>query len=247
MVGLIAAATGLITLYGCLRLALERARLDDDLRAPRLADGLPEHLGGARRPGVLDARRRRSRACARVAGALARARRWPCRRIGFAVLTQSRGAAVTLLLVSPFAIALVRERLRLTAFLLVALAGLLPALPALRTAVDEGTAAAAGTAASRLLLGAVVVAVLAALVAIADQRISLTPERRRAARPRRGRRDRGGRRARDRSRAAEGRAGPHRQRLALVHARRRAERRRARTCSPPSPTAGTSGAWPPTT
>ena len=72
-----------------------------------------------------------------------------------------------------------RERLRLTAFLLVALAGLLPALPALRTAVDEGTAASAGTAASRLLLGGVIVAVLGAVIAIADQRISISPARRR--------------------------------------------------------------------
>ena len=100
-----------------------------------------------------------------------RALAWPARSLalgaavpalGFALLTQSRGAAFTLLLVAPFAIALVRERLRLTAFLLVALAGLLPALPALRTAVDLGTAASAGTAASRLLLGGVIVAVLAA-------------------------------------------------------------------------------------
>ena len=55
-----------------------------------------------------------------------RALAWPLRSLalgaavpalGFALLTQSRGAAFTLVLVAPFAIALVRERLRLTAFL----------------------------------------------------------------------------------------------------------------------------------
>jgi O-Antigen ligase len=83
------------------------------------------------------------------------------------------------LLVSPFAVALVRERLRLSAFVLIALTGLVPAIPALRTAVDAGTASAAGAAASRLLLGGVLVAVLAAAIAVADQRVSISPERRR--------------------------------------------------------------------
>ena len=61
---------------------------------------------------------------------------------------------LTLILVSPFAIALVRERLRVTAFTLVAIAGLLPAIPALRTAIDTGSEVDAGTAAARLLLEA---------------------------------------------------------------------------------------------
>jgi hypothetical protein len=113
---------------------------------------------------------------------------WPVRALalgvavpalGFAVLTQSRGAAVTLIVVAPLAILLVRERLRLTFTLLVALAGLLPALSALRTAVDDGTAASAGTAASRLLLGGGLMVCAGAIVAIADQRISLSSERRR--------------------------------------------------------------------
>ncbi len=114
---------------------------------------------------------------------------WPARSlalaaavpaIGFALLTQSRGAALTLILVSPFAIALVRERLRLTAFTLVALAGLLPAIPALRTAIDTGSESDAGTAAGRLLLGGVLVAAIGAAIAVADQRVSISPERRRA-------------------------------------------------------------------
>ena len=113
---------------------------------------------------------------------------WPLRALalggavpalGFAVLTQSRGAAVTLIVVAPLAILLVRERLRLAFTLLVALAGLLPAVPALRTAVDEGTAASAGTAASRLLLGGALVAAIGAAVAVADQRLELTAARRR--------------------------------------------------------------------
>ncbi len=178
MVGLVAAATGLIALYGCVRLALDAP--DSMMIYSRLGwpTGYPNTSAAL---GVL--------AFWTLVGVGAeRALAWPARSlalaaavpaIGFAVLTQSRGAAVTLLIVSPFAIALVRERLRLTAFLLVALAGLLPAIPALRTAVDEGTAASAGTAASRLLLGAVVVAVLGALIAVADQRISLSPARRR--------------------------------------------------------------------
>ena len=118
-----------------------------------------------------------------------RALAWPLRSLalgaavpalGFALLTQSRGAAFTLVLVAPFAIALVRERLRLTAFLLVALAGLLPAVPALRTAIDSGSAAAAGSACDRLLLGGFVVALLAGVIAVADQRISLSAEQRRS-------------------------------------------------------------------
>ena len=116
--------------------------------------------------------RRRARTC--VAGALARARR---RRAGDRLRrahAEPRCGAVTLMLVSPFAIALVRERLRLTAFLLVALAGLLPALPALRTAIDAGTAAAAGAAASRLLLGGRYRRrAWRQLIAVADQRISI--------------------------------------------------------------------------
>ena len=178
MVGLIAAATGLVTLYGCVRLAADAP--DSMMIYDRLGwpTGYPNTSAAL---GVLGF-------WSLVGVGAERALAWPARSlalaaavpaIGFAVLTQSRGAAVTLLIVSPFAIALVRERLRLTAFLLVALAGLLPALPALRTAVDEGTAASAGTAASRLLLGGVIVAVLAALIAIADQRISISPARRR--------------------------------------------------------------------
>jgi hypothetical protein len=178
MVGLIAAATGLVTLYGCVRLAADTP--DSMMIYDRLGwpTGYPNTSAAL---GVL--------AFWSLVGVGAeRALAWPARSlalaiavpaIGFAVLTQSRGAAVTLLIVSPFAIALVRERLRLTAFLLVALAGLLPALPALRTAVDDGTAASAGTAAARLLLGGAIVAVLAAVISIADQRISISPERRR--------------------------------------------------------------------
>ncbi len=178
MVGLIAGATGLVTLYGCLRLAQDAP--DSMMIYGRLGwpTGYPNTSAAL---GVLGF-------WSLVGVGSERALLWPVRALalaaavpalGFAVLTQSRGAAVTLILISPFAIALVRERLRLTAFLAVALAGLVPALPALRTAVDAGTASAAGTAASRLLLGGVLVAVLAAAIAIADQRISLSPARRR--------------------------------------------------------------------
>jgi hypothetical protein len=178
MVGLIAAATGLVTLYGCFRLAAnapDSMMIYDRLGWPT---GYPNTSAAL---GVLGF-------WSLVGVGAERALAWPARSlalaaavpaIGFAALTQSRGAAVTLVLVSPFAIALVRERLRLTAFMLVALAGLLPALPALRSAVDAGTAASAGTASARLLLGGAIVAVLAALIAIADQRISISPARRR--------------------------------------------------------------------
>jgi hypothetical protein len=179
MVGLIAAATGIITLYGCVRLAVDAP--DSMMIYERLGwpTGYPNTSAAL---GVLGF-------WTLVGVGAERALAWPVRSlalaaavpaIGFAVLTQSRGAALTLLIVSPLALALVRERLRLTAFLVVALAGLLPAVPALRSAVDEGTAASAGTASARLLLGAVVIAALGALIAIADQRISLSPERRRA-------------------------------------------------------------------
>jgi O-Antigen ligase len=178
MVALIAVATGLVTLYGC----------------ARLAQGAPESWMIYNRLGWPTGYPNTSAAIGVLAfwtlvGVGAERRLlWPARAaalgaavpaLGFAVLTQSRGAAFTLVLVSPFAIALVRERLRLSAFLLVAGAGLLPALPALRTALDAGTVAAAGDAAARLLLGAVLVAGLGAAIAVADQRYSLTPERRR--------------------------------------------------------------------
>jgi hypothetical protein len=178
MVGLIAAATGLVTLYGCVRLAAnapDSMMIYDRLGWPT---GYPNTSAAL---GVLGF-------WSLVGVGAERALAWPARSlalaaavpaIGFAALTQSRGAAVTLVIVSPFAIALVRERLRLTAFMLIALAGLLPALPALRSAVDAGTAASAGTASARLLLGGAIVAVLAALIAIADQRISISPARRR--------------------------------------------------------------------
>ena len=172
MVGLIAAATGLITLYGCLKLsqsAPESMMIYNRLGWPTGYPNTSAALGvlgfwslvgvGAERGLIWPAR------------ALALGAAVPA--IGFALLTQSRGAAVTVILVSPIAIALVRERLRLTAFVLVALAGLLPAIPALRTAVDAGTASGAGSAASRLLLGALIVAVLGGAVAVADQRFSI--------------------------------------------------------------------------
>ena len=124
MVGLIATATGLVTLYGCVRLA--QGAPDSWMIYQRVGwpTGYPNTSASLGVLGVLDARGRR-RASATLA--------WPARSlalaaavpaIGFALLTQSRGAALTLILVSPFAIALVRERLRLTAFTLVALAGL---------------------------------------------------------------------------------------------------------------------------
>jgi hypothetical protein len=179
MVALIAAATGLVTLYGCLR----------------LAQGAPESWMIYNRLGWPTGYPNTSAAIGVLAfwtlvgiGA-ERHLLWPARALalgaavpalGFAVLTQSRGAALTLIFVSPFAIALVRERLRLSAFLLVAGAGLLPALPALRTALDAGTVSAAGDAASRLLLAGVLVACLGAVIAVADQRYSLSAERRRA-------------------------------------------------------------------
>jgi hypothetical protein len=179
MVGLIAAATGLITLYGCVKLAQSAPESYMIYGRVGWPTGYPNTSAAL---GVL--------AFWTLVGVGAERKLvWPVRALalgvavpalGFAVLTQSRGAAVTLILVSPLALALVRERLRLTAFLLVVLAGLLPALPALRTAVDDGTAASAGTAASRLLLGGVIIAALSAALAVADQRISLSPERRRA-------------------------------------------------------------------
>jgi hypothetical protein len=178
LVGLIATATGLVTLYGCLHLA--GAAPDSWMIYNRLGwpTGYPNTSAAL---GVL--------AFWTLVGIGAeRHLVWPARALalgaavpalGFAVLTQSRGAAVTLIVVSPLALALVRERLRLTTFLLVALAGLLPGLTALRTAVDDGTAATAGTAAGRLLLGGVLVAVVAATVAVLDQRIDIEPARRR--------------------------------------------------------------------
>ena len=178
MVGLIATATGLVTLYGCVRLA--QGAPDSWMIYQRVGwpTGYPNTsaslgvLGFWTLVGVGAERR-----LAWPARSLALAAAVPA--LGFALLTQSRGAALTLILVSPFAIALVRERLRLTAFTLVALAGLLPAIPALHTAIDTGSEADAGTAASRLLLGGVLVAVIGAAIALADQRISITPERRR--------------------------------------------------------------------
>jgi hypothetical protein len=178
MVGLIATATGLVTLYGCVRLA--QGAPDSWMIYNRVGwpTGYPNTsaslgvLGFWTLVGVGAERR-----LAWPARSLALAAAVPA--IGFALLTQSRGAALTLILVSPFAIALVRERLRLTAFVLVALAGLLPALPALRTAIDTGSESDAGTAAARLLLGGVLVAAIGAAVAIADQRISISPELRR--------------------------------------------------------------------
>ena len=146
MVGLIATATGLVTLYGCVRLA--QGAPDSWMIYQRVGwpTGYPNTsaslgvLGFWTLVGVGAERR-----LAWPARSLALAAAVPA--IGFALLTQSRGAALTLILVSPFAIALVRERLRLTAFTLVALAGLLPAIPALRTAIDTGSEADAGTAA----------------------------------------------------------------------------------------------------
>jgi O-antigen ligase len=178
MVGLIATATGLVTLYGCVRLA--QGAPDSWMIYQRVGwpTGYPNTsaslgvLGFWTLVGVGAERR-----LAWPARSLALAAAVPA--LGFALLTQSRGAALTLILVSPFALALVRERLRLTAFTLVALAGLLPAIPALHTAIDTGSEADAGSAASRLLLGGVLVAVIGAAIALADQRISITPERRR--------------------------------------------------------------------
>ena len=178
MVGLIAAATGLVTLYGCFRLA--QSAPDSWMLFQRLS--WPTGYSNTSASfGVLGF-------WTLVGIGAERNLLWPARALalgaavpalGFAILTQSRGAALTLILVSPLAIALVRERLRLTFYLLVALAGMLPAVPALRTAVDDGTAASAGTAAARLLLGAAIVAAVSAAVAMADQRISLSSERRR--------------------------------------------------------------------
>jgi O-antigen ligase len=178
MVGLIATATGLVTLYGCVRLA--QGAPDSWMIYQRVGwpTGYPNTSASL---GVLA-----FWTLVGVGGE--RHLAWPARSLalaaavpalGFALLTQSRGAALTLILVSPFAIALVRERLRLTAFTLVALAGLLPAIPALHTAIDTGSAADAGTAASRLLLGGVLVGVVGVVIALADQRISITPEVRR--------------------------------------------------------------------
>jgi len=179
MVGLIAAATGLVTLYGCVRLA--QGAPDSWMIYQRVGwpTGYPNTSASL---GVLGF-------WTLVGVGAERGLAWPVRSlalaaavpaIGFALLTQSRGAALTLILVSPFAIALVRERLRLTAFTLLALAGLLPAIPALRTAIDTGSESDAGTAAGRLLLGGVLVAAVGAAIAVADQRVSISPERRRA-------------------------------------------------------------------
>ena len=178
MVGLIATATGLVTLYGCVRLA--QGAPDSWMIYQRVGwpTGYPNTSASL---GVLGF-------WTLVGVGAERHLAWPARSLalaaavpalGFALLTQSRGAALTLILVSPFAIALVRERLRLTAFTLVALAGLLPAIPALRTAIDTGSVTDAGTAAARLLLGGVLVAVIGGAIAVADQRISIAPERRR--------------------------------------------------------------------
>ncbi len=179
MVGLIAAATGLVTLYGCVRLA--QGAPDSWMIYNRVGwpTGYPNTSASL---GVLGF-------WTLVGVGAERGLAWPARSlalaaavpaIGFALLTQSRGAALTLILVSPFAIALVRERLRVTAFTLLALAGLLPAIPALRTAIDTGSESDAGTAAGRLLLGGVLVAAVGAAIAVADQRVSMSPERRRA-------------------------------------------------------------------
>jgi hypothetical protein len=178
MVGLIATATGLVTLYGCVRLA--QGAPDSWMIYNRVGwpTGYPNTsaslgvLGFWTLVGVGGERH-----LAWPARSLALAGSVPA--LGFALLTQSRGAALTLILVSPFAIALVRERLRLTAFLLVALAGLVPAIPALRTAIDTGSEADAGSAAARLLLGSVLVAAIGGAIAVADQRISISPARRR--------------------------------------------------------------------
>lgn len=178
MVGLIATATGLVTLYGCVRLA--QGTPDSWMIYQRVGwpTGYPNTSASL---GVLGF-------WTLVGVGAERHLAWPARSLalaaavpalGFALLTQSRGAALTLILVSPLAIALVRERLRLTAFMLVALAGLLPAIPALRTAIDTGTGADAGTAGGHLLLGGVLVAVIGGAIAVADQRISISPERRR--------------------------------------------------------------------
>jgi len=178
MVGLIAAATGLVTLYGCVRLA--QGAPDSWMIYQRVGwpTGYPNTSASL---GVLGfwtlAGVGAERFLPWPARALALATAVPA--LGFALLTQSRGAMLTLLLVSPFAIALVRERLRLTGFTLVAFAGLLPAIPALRTAIDTGSEADAGTAAARLLLGGVLVAALGAVLAVADTRVSISPERRR--------------------------------------------------------------------
>ena len=179
MVGLIAAATGLVTLYGCIQLAQNPSEAYMIYGRLGWPTGYPNTSASL---GVL--------AFWTLVGIGAeRALAWPLRSLalgaavpalGFALLTQSRGAAFTLVLVAPIAIAIVRERLRLTAFLLVALAGLLPALPALRTAIDVGSAASAGTACSRLLLGGFIVALLAGVIAVADQRISISPAQRRS-------------------------------------------------------------------
>ena len=152
MVGLIAAATGLVTLYGCVRLAQNPSEAYMIYGRLGWPTGYPNTSASF---GVLGF-------WTLVGIGAERALAWPLRSLalgaavpalGFALLTQSRGAAFTLVLVAPFAIAIVRERLRLTAFLLVALAGLLPAVPALRTAIDNGSAASAGSACDRLLLG----------------------------------------------------------------------------------------------
>ena len=107
MVGLIATATGLVTLYGLRPARPGSARLVDDLPARRLADRLPNTSASL---GVLGF-------WTLVGLGGERHLAWPARSLalgaavpalGFALLTQSRGAALTLILVAPFAIALVR-------------------------------------------------------------------------------------------------------------------------------------------
>ena len=144
MVGLIAAATGLVTLYGCVRLA--QGAPDSWMIYERVGwpTGYPNTSAALGVLGFWTLVGVGAERAPRLARALARARGG---RAGDRLRRCSRRAAVpplTLILVSPFAIALVRERLRLTAFLLVALAGLLPAIPALRTAIDTGTAVRRG-------------------------------------------------------------------------------------------------------
>ena len=178
LVGLIA-ATGLVTLYGCVRLAqgapgswMIYERLGWPTGYPNTSASLGV-LGFWTLVGVGAERHLPWPARSLALGAAVPA-------IGFALLTQSRGAILTLILVSPFAIALVRERLRRAAFLLVALVGLLPAALALRTAIDLGTESSAGHAAGLLLLGGALVAAAGGALAVADQRIELSAERRRA-------------------------------------------------------------------
>ena len=220
MVGLIAAATGLVTLYGCVRLAQSPSEAYMIYGRLGWPTGYPNTSASF---GVLGF-------WTLVGIGAERALAWPLRSLalgaavpalGFALLTQSRGAAFTLVLVAPFAIALVRERLRLTAFLLVALAGLLPAVPALRTAIDSGSAAAAGSAAIASCSGR-----LRRRAAGGGDRggrsahLSLDPATP-LDRPRRGRGDRRRGGSDRRSGAAAERARARPQHVALLHAGRR--------------------------